>query len=358
MNMSMTSAIGNFMSWSERHQARRDHDRLDNSNEHDDGAEAEEDAPPRAVISTEETAAAADPEAPDDDELGSSTAVETVLEEDEEMGVRTEVTENEQVVPPSDTAEGVIRLRQTVTLQELQEERELARRRTSACILLSVFILFRLWVEALTNGDFGLLLLCLVGTSWTARFIRHNREREEELDRRIAAYVENAADGTTEVNRADLRMLSFQAQLALAIMESQRIMVQGGFGHPDGQHGRNQGVSDEAKEHWERYQYKSNDGLNHKSTKRGYGSLALEDEKAATDDEAASCSICLCEYEDGENIVRLPCSHEYHDECVSSWTSNHVRCPLCNFDLESATDADTITTISSSRPAPPEDSIV
>jgi hypothetical protein len=352
----MSTAIGNFMSWSERHQARRDHDRLDT--EHD----AEEDAPPRAEISSRE-AMDADPEAPAADEEGGggAPAVETVLEEgDEETGVRAEVTEEgeEQVVPPSDTAEGVIRRRQTVSLEELEEERELARRRTSACILLSVFILFRLWVEALAEGDFGLLLLCLVGTSWTARFIRHNREREEELDRRIAAYVENAENGTTEVNRSDLRMLSFQAQLALAIMESQRVMVQGGgFGHPDGHHGRNQGVSDQAKEHWERYQFKSNDALNPKSTKTGYGSLAQEDEKTATEDEAANCSICLCEYEDGDRIARLPCSHEYHDECVSSWTSNHVRCPLCNFDLETATDAQTVTTIASSQ-APPEDSIV
>ena len=267
--------------------------------------------------------------------------MEAFLEEgDEETGVTTQVEEQEEeVVPPSDTTEGMVRPRQTVTLEELEEERELARRRTSACILLSVFILFRLWVEALAEGDFGLLLLCLVGTSWTARFIRHNREREEELDRRIAAYVENAEDGTAQVNRADLRMLSFQAQLALAIMESQRAMVQGGgHGHPDGLHGRNQGVSDEAKQHWERYQFKSKGLANHKASKSGYGSLAQEDEKIATEDELANCSICLCEYEDGERIVKLPCSHEYHDDCVSSWTSNHVRCPLCNFDLESICD--------------------
>jgi len=339
------------MSWSERHQARRDHDRLDTEHTGDD-----DDAPPRAEIpSTSEETTSTDTVESVDEEEGVAPAVETVEEEGDEETVVTTQVEEEQVVPPSDTAEGVIRHRQTVSLEELEEERELARRRTSACILLSVFILFRLWVEALAEGDFGLLLLCLVGTSWTARFIRHNRDREEELDRRIAAYVENAEDGTAQVNRADLRMLSFQAQLALAIMESQRVMVQGGgHGHPDGHHGRNQGVSDEAKEHWERFQFKS-EGLNLKTSKSGYGSLAQEDEKTATEDELATCSICLCEYEDGERIVRLPCSHEYHDECVSSWTSNHVRCPLCNFDLESATDADTVTI---STQAPPEDSIV
>jgi hypothetical protein len=72
----------------------------------------------------------------------------------------------------------------------------------SACILLAVFVLFQLWIEALIEDDFGLLLLCLVGTSWMARFsIHHNREREEELDRRIAAYIEKAeGEGATEVD--------------------------------------------------------------------------------------------------------------------------------------------------------------
>ncbi|KAL7554006.1 hypothetical protein ACHAWF_017362, partial [Thalassiosira exigua] len=51
------------------------------------------------------------------------------------------------------------------------------------------------------------------------------------------------------------------------------------------------------------------------------------------DDEEPSCSICLCEYEAGERVVRLPCDHFFHEGCLSSWTTNHVRCPLCNADL-------------------------
>ena len=112
----------------------------------------------------------------------------------------------------------------TVTLSELEEERELARRRTSACVLLAVFVLFRLWIEALRNGDVFIMMLCLFGTSWTARLIRHNREHEEALDERIRVYLENADPNTTEIDRNDLRFLSFQAQLALAMMESQRQM--------------------------------------------------------------------------------------------------------------------------------------
>ncbi|KAI2510288.1 RING-type zinc-finger protein [Fragilaria crotonensis] len=227
------------------------------------------------------------------------------------------------------------------TLRELEEERELARRRTSVCLLIGVFLLFRLWIEALTQADFGLLMLCLVGTSWCARFIRYNREREEELDRRINAYMENNEDGE---GRPDFRMLSFQAQLALAIMESQRQMMQGGFGHPDG-HAERSGVSDEVRNMWERFNYKTVEDVPAASDKKGeYGSVGQHDSG-----EPPSCTICLGDYEDGEELVKLPCGHTYHNECIGAWTAEHSKCPLCNLDLESVPNADS-NVASSSQP--------
>jgi len=50
-------------------------------------------------------------------------------------------------------------------------------------------------------------------------------------------------------------------------------------------------------------------------------------------EEGTICSICLCEYKPQDKAVLLPCQHVFHEDCVSLWTSNHVRCPLCNFDL-------------------------
>jgi Ring finger domain len=211
------------------------------------------------------------------------------------------------------------------TLRELEEEREMARRRTSVCMVLGVCLLFRLWIEALTQADFGLLMLCLIGTSWCARFIRYNREREEELDRRIQAFLENPNEEAVEV-RPDFRMLSFQAQLALAIMESQRQMMQGGYGNPDG-HAAGEGVSEDTRSKWERFKFKTVGDLESKKV----------DENDLTDNP--SCTICLGDYENSEELVKLPCGHFYHGECIDAWTANHSKCPLCNFNLE-AGDSD------------------
>lgn len=228
--------------------------------------------------------------------------------------------------------------RPRITLRDLEEEREVVRRRTSACVLLSTFILLRLWIQAVVSGDFGLLLLCLVFTSWTARFIRHTREREAELDRLISEYDEN--EDENNLNDARLRRMSFQSQLALAIMQSQMQMMQGGFGHPDGADSR-PGVTDDAKARWDRFTFKSASGLKKKGD---YGSVSQQDgdlgkgDDTEGSDEEPHCSICLCEYEEGEKLISLPCKHIFHDECITSWTNNNKRCPLCNYDLESVTE--------------------
>lgn len=278
---------------------------------------------------------------PRDIEQGGGGAPEAVETASSEEGNETEVAAG---TSDANETDGVLRTDTTsrMTLAELEEERELSRRRASGCVMLAAFVLFRLWLEALATGDVGLLMLALVGTSWTARWMQYNREREEELDRRIAAYVQNNGGDaeTTTVDRNDLRMLSFQAQLALAIMESQRQMMDGGHGHPGEQ--ASPGVSEEAQSRWTRFTYKDNKSQSdHKSRRRsssnkhGYGSVPGKDDKEVDDEEEPHCSICLGEYETDEQLVKLPCSHVYHDECISSWTSNHTKCPLCNADLES-----------------------
>ena len=250
------------------------------------------------------------------------------VEEEEEAD-----TEETSPVPTVDTS---FFRSTTMTLAELEEERELARRRMSACVLLTVFVLFKLWIDCIAQPSVPLLMICLIGTSWTARWIRYNREREEELDRRIAQYLranqmENEENNNPLMDRNDLRMLSFQAQLALAIMESQRHMMQGGRPYDEPQ---TPGVSDEARTHWKSIPFEHS---------AQYGSTIQTNKKEKDNMDGPHCSICLCEYEPNEKLCELPCGHLYHQECIDSWTSNHTKCPLCNFDLESVAAESTET---------------
>ncbi|CAB3403467.1 unnamed protein product [Caenorhabditis bovis] len=36
-----------------------------------------------------------------------------------------------------------------------------------------------------------------------------------------------------------------------------------------------------------------------------------------------------------ENIVRLPCDHKYHEECIMMWLNNTNTCPTCRHKLKS-----------------------
>jgi E3 ubiquitin-protein ligase BIG BROTHER-like protein len=47
------------------------------------------------------------------------------------------------------------------------------------------------------------------------------------------------------------------------------------------------------------------------------------------DDSEIKCLVCQCEYEDGEKLCRLPCSHCFHASCSTQWLMEKDACPYC-----------------------------
>jgi len=45
--------------------------------------------------------------------------------------------------------------------------------------------------------------------------------------------------------------------------------------------------------------------------------------------ESGNCTVCLNEFEAGEQQKILPCCHKYHAECIDQWLRVNNTCPVC-----------------------------
>ena len=46
------------------------------------------------------------------------------------------------------------------------------------------------------------------------------------------------------------------------------------------------------------------------------------------------CTICQVEFEEGEDVLLLPCKHVFHGECIAPWLAENKCCPVCKHELE------------------------
>uniref|UniRef100_A0A1I7TBV2 RING-type E3 ubiquitin transferase n=1 Tax=Caenorhabditis tropicalis TaxID=1561998 RepID=A0A1I7TBV2_9PELO len=57
--------------------------------------------------------------------------------------------------------------------------------------------------------------------------------------------------------------------------------------------------------------------------------------KYAKKDEEDMCTVCLSEFEDGEDTRKLLCDHLFHPQCISKWLEINKKCPMCRKDIDS-----------------------
>ena len=47
----------------------------------------------------------------------------------------------------------------------------------------------------------------------------------------------------------------------------------------------------------------------------------------------ASCIVCMSAFDVGEIVREIPCTHEFHRDCIDKWFKTSIRCPSCNKQL-------------------------
>jgi hypothetical protein len=53
-----------------------------------------------------------------------------------------------------------------------------------------------------------------------------------------------------------------------------------------------------------------------------------------------SCSICLSEYTQDIDLVKIECNHMFHSHCISQWFAVNHTCPICRHQFNNDVDAD------------------
>jgi hypothetical protein len=48
------------------------------------------------------------------------------------------------------------------------------------------------------------------------------------------------------------------------------------------------------------------------------------------------CAVCLCESEDKDRLLNLPCAHTFHESCILPWLEKHNSCPVCRYELSTS----------------------
>lgn len=51
-------------------------------------------------------------------------------------------------------------------------------------------------------------------------------------------------------------------------------------------------------------------------------------------EEEESCVVCMCDFEQDDEVKKLVCNHTFHNGCIMTWLNNHSTCPICKASLK------------------------
>ena len=54
--------------------------------------------------------------------------------------------------------------------------------------------------------------------------------------------------------------------------------------------------------------------------------------------EEKQCTICLTEYNNGDELTTLPCFHFFHPKCINIWLQRSNNCPICKNEVKLSND--------------------
>lgn len=53
------------------------------------------------------------------------------------------------------------------------------------------------------------------------------------------------------------------------------------------------------------------------------------------EEDSVQCSVCLEDFEVGNEAKEMPCKHRFHGECIFPWLELHSSCPVCRYQMPS-----------------------
>ncbi|WWD19087.1 hypothetical protein CI109_103545 [Kwoniella shandongensis] len=65
----------------------------------------------------------------------------------------------------------------------------------------------------------------------------------------------------------------------------------------------------------------------------GLPRFKFEDEKALAQSTYKDCPVCKDDFVVGDEVMRIPCAHVFHPDCLQPWLKVNGSCPVCRFSL-------------------------